>query len=118
MDEILAATLGRAVYERLDYLDVLVQNADPQSLSWLASTEIGRLAGTLRDILNEHSADKNGKCRQCSSWFRYRSHPCPVWTIAHRDLIAATASSTAETRQRARKSAWTPDCTARLPWIG
>jgi hypothetical protein len=87
MDEILAATLGRAVHDRLDYLNHLVHEADERSLSALADSEIVRLTETVREMLAQHGPDLHGCCRQCSGWFRRRRHPCSVWTAAHRHLI-------------------------------
>lgn len=89
MDEILANTLNQAVFERLDYLDGLVDAADERSLSALADTEIVRLTDTVREILAQHDVDDHGRCRQCSGWFRHRRYPCSVWTVAHQQLIGS-----------------------------
>jgi hypothetical protein len=89
MDEILAATLSRAVYGRLDYLGVLVDEADERSLSALADSEIVRLTETVREMLAQHGPDGRGCCRQCSGWLRRRRHPCSVWTVAHQHLIGS-----------------------------
>lgn len=66
MDEILASTLSRAVFGRLEYLDNLVYAADQSSLSSLADTEIVRLTETVREMLAQHQPDANGHCPQCS----------------------------------------------------
>lgn len=87
MDEILAAAFGDAVRGHLDHLDDLVVNADARSLQALATTEVARLTDTVRAMLAEHTADDEGRCRQCRGLFRRRAHPCSVWTVAHRHLI-------------------------------
>jgi hypothetical protein len=93
MDEILASTLSRAVFGRLDYLDDLVYAADQRSLSALADTEIVRLTETVREMLDQHRPDARGHCPQCSGWFRHRRHPCSVWTTAHQHLLGPNGTA-------------------------
>lgn len=85
MDEILAATLSRAVHDRLNCLNNFAHMAGPPSV--LADAEIVRLTETVREMLAQHGPDDSGRCRQCSGWFRRRQHPCSVWTVAHQHLI-------------------------------
>lgn len=93
MDEILASTLSRAVFGRLDYLDNLAYAADRRSLSAFADTEIVRLTETVREMLAQHRPDASGHCPQCSGWFRHRRHPCSVWTTAHQRLIGPNGTT-------------------------
>jgi hypothetical protein len=106
MDEILAATLSRAVYDRLDYLNDLVFAADKRSLSALADTEIVRLSETVRDMLAQHRPDDHGCCRQCSGWFRRRRHPCSVWTTAHQHLIGPASFGRERGNHRPLNTTW------------
>lgn len=76
-----------AVVERLDYLDLLVSEGDAPSRAALADTEIGRLTDAWRALLDLHTPDERGRCRQCSGRRRSRRHPCAVWLIAHDYLI-------------------------------
>jgi hypothetical protein len=107
MDEILSATLGRAVYDRLDYLNDLVYAADAPSLSALADTEIVILTETVRKMLAQHGPDSHGRCRQCSGWLRPRRHPCSVWTTAHQHLIGPHgATPSGRGRHTLRRQPW------------
>lgn len=99
MDEILAATFRRTVYDRLDYLDKLATDGDLRSRAALATTEITRLTTAWRSLLSVHLPDERGCCRQCSGWLRRQAHPCTVWATAHQHLIAADGPSTAENVQ-------------------
>ncbi len=101
MDEILAATLCRAVHGRLDYLDKLAIDADLRSRAALADTEIVRLTAAWRTLPAAHQPDERGRCPECSGWCRPRRHPCSVWTIAHQHLIAADGYPAARTGRHA-----------------
>ncbi|RDI35365.1 hypothetical protein [Lentzea flaviverrucosa] len=89
MDEVLAGTLRSVVYERLDYLELLVANGDAASLAALAETELARLASAWRALLALHEPNERGRCPQCSGWRRGRLFPCSVWVVAHDHLISA-----------------------------
>lgn len=97
MDEILAATLRRAVHGRLDYLDKLATDSDLRSRAALADTEIVRLTSAWRTLLAAHQPDERGRCPECSGWRRPRKHPCTVWATAHQHLIAADGPPAVET---------------------
>ncbi|MGH3621612.1 MAG: hypothetical protein ACRDQ5_07455 [Sciscionella sp.] len=88
MDEVLQSTLCEAVYDRLDYLDTIVGQADETSRASLADTEITRLTGAWRELLEAHKPDARGRCRQCSRRRFGPRSPCSVWRTAHRHLIA------------------------------
>jgi hypothetical protein len=87
MNKALSSTLRKAVYERLDYLDRLVSQADLPSRAALADTEIARMTAAWRTLLAEHKPNGRGRCRECFGWRRRRAHPCSVWTTAHQNLI-------------------------------
>ena len=80
--------LREAVFDRLDYLDHLVSQADVPSRAALAETEIARMTEAWRALLAEHEPDSHGRCRQCSRWRHPRSFPCATWTIAHHHLVS------------------------------
>jgi hypothetical protein len=101
MDEVLAATLCEAVYQRLDYLERLISEADLRSRAALADTEIARMTAAWRALLVQHQPDENGRCPQCSGWRHRRTHPCSVWTIAHQHLIAADGPPSSGTGRHA-----------------
>jgi hypothetical protein len=101
MDEYLASTLSTALTERLDYLDRLVTDGDEPSRAALAETEITRLTGAWRALLDHHAPDEHGRCPECSAWRRPRRHPCTVWTTAHQHLIAGDGSPAAGTGRHA-----------------
>ncbi|MDQ3276292.1 MAG: hypothetical protein M3Q39_15035 [Actinomycetota bacterium] len=88
MDEVLASTLHDAVYQRLDYLDRLVTEADLPSRAALADTEVARMTAAWRVLLAQHKPNEHGRCPQCSGWRRPRKFPCSVWTTAHEHLIS------------------------------
>ena len=87
MDEILTSTLSDAVYDRLDYVDDLVDAADAESLRSLATTEMARLTKTVRAMLIQHEPDSRGHCPPCSGWLRHQRHPCSIWTVAHQRML-------------------------------
>ncbi|SMD20631.1 hypothetical protein [Kibdelosporangium aridum] len=97
MNEVLASTLRKAVYERLDYLDRLVNEADVPSRASLADSEIARMTAAWRSLLADHEPDERGRCRACGGWRRRRPHPCSVWTTAHKNLIVVDTRSTPTT---------------------
>jgi hypothetical protein len=87
MDEVLRTTLREAVYDRLDYLDTIVDGADAPSRVALADSAIPMLTSAWRDLLGEHEPDERGRCRTCSPWWTRRTRGCSVWPVAHRHLI-------------------------------
>ncbi len=82
------AAVRDAVFERLNYLDQLVTEADLPSRAALAETEIVRMTDAWRALLAEHEPDSRGRCRNCSRWRRPRAFPCAAWTIAHHHLVS------------------------------
>jgi hypothetical protein len=103
MDEGLSFVLREAVYERLEYLNRLVGEADLRSRAALADTEIARMSAAWRALLGEHEPDERGRCPQCSAWRRPRAFPCSVWTIAHHYLITADTVPAARTDRPMRR---------------
>jgi hypothetical protein len=87
MDDVLRASLCAAVYDRLDYLDTIVNGADTRSRVALADSAIPMLTDAWRDLLNEHELDERGRCRACSPRWARRARGCSVWRMAHRHLI-------------------------------
>ncbi|WP_158894285.1 hypothetical protein [Amycolatopsis anabasis] len=111
MDEVLTATLHRAVRERLDYLEDLVTEADEESKAALADTEIPRLTTAWRAVLSEHEPDDRGRCPRCTPWWSRRNRPCSVWRTAHRHLITditPAAIGTARHASRQRRTTTAP----------
>jgi hypothetical protein len=76
-----------AVLRRLDLLDRAAGDADPRTLLPLARTEINRLADGWRLLLTVHRCDEEGRCQACPAGIRARRWPCPVWLMAHEQLI-------------------------------
>ena len=92
MDEHPAPTVKTTVIERLDYLDRLATCGDDSSRAALATTEIARLTGAWRSLLEQHAPDEDGRCPRCSGWLRQRRHPCTVWLTAHEHLVAESTA--------------------------
>lgn len=78
----LAAVLGRAVYERLELIEEIADRGDDASVLRLARHELPRVLATLATILRDHEPD-GGRCPRCGGWPRRRPHPCTVWQTAH-----------------------------------
>lgn len=94
MNSVLSSTLRDATYEWLDRLDELARTADEQSRTLLAETELVRLIEAWRVLLAEHEPDEDGCCPTCvGRWRRRRGYRCPVWSTAHRHLVAAEPES-------------------------
>ncbi|OLF18896.1 hypothetical protein [Actinophytocola xanthii] len=79
--------LRRAVLHRLDVLERAVDHADPSTLLPLARTELDRLVTGWRRLLRSHGADESGRCAACSRGILARRRPCPVWRLAHQQLL-------------------------------
>ena len=88
MDQILGQILRQAVWERLDMLDALANNADGPSLASVARTELPRLSDGWRTLLRAHEPNAKGNCPSCSSRWHVQKAPCSVWQAAHQHLIA------------------------------
>jgi hypothetical protein len=88
MDDVLRTTLCAAVYDRLDYLDTIVNDADAPSRVALADSAIPMLTSAWRELLGEHEPDERGRCRACSPRWIRRVRGCSVWQLAHRHLIS------------------------------
>lgn len=79
--------LRSALFDRLELVSEEASCAEPSSLVRLARTEIRRMTDGWRELLTSHQPDDDGRCPQCSGWFRRRRWPCPVWLSAHHHLI-------------------------------
>jgi hypothetical protein len=88
----MARVTGETLTDRLDYLDALIENADPASLARLASSELPRMTQAWRAVLTDHQPDTHGRCRRCRPWWRPTSQPCRVWADAYEHLVTAPAS--------------------------
>lgn len=108
MDEVLRTTLCTAVYDRLDYLDTIVNDADAPSRVALADSAIPMLTGAWRDLLGEHEPDEHGRCRACSPRWTRRAQRCSVWQMAHRHLIPDVLERPAEGGRTAGRHALRP----------
>ncbi|MYW90252.1 hypothetical protein G3I59_06365 [Amycolatopsis rubida] len=102
MDEVPDSALRAAVRERLDYLDLLVEQADDPSKTTLADTVIPQLTGAWRDLLAAHEPDERGFCRICSSRRLLGRARCTVRRAAHLRLLADTGDRFAPGRRRFR----------------
>ncbi len=71
MDQILGQVLRNAVWERLDRLTDVANDADAPALISVARSELPRLAEGWRAILRVHEPDERGDCPTCST-------RCPV----------------------------------------
>ncbi|OZM72551.1 hypothetical protein CFN78_12940 [Amycolatopsis antarctica] len=88
MDQILGQVLRNAVWERLDMLSDLADQADAASLVSVARSELPRLTDGWRAMLRAHEPDERGDCPTCSTrWHRCKA-PCSVWQVAHEHLVA------------------------------
>ncbi|ONI70536.1 hypothetical protein ALI144C_48760 [Actinosynnema sp. ALI-1.44] len=85
MTHVLAAVLRDAMVVRLQWLDTLASDVDVPVI------ELRSLTAAMREILELHQPDGNGRCRGCSTGMRRgRKFPCRVWLIAHRHLLTPT----------------------------
>lgn len=90
----------RAVLHHLDVLDRAVDHADPPTLLPLARTELHRLVDGWRRLLSSHRADASGRCAACRRGLLARRRPCPVWRLAHQQLIEDAPRRTRRPRFR------------------
>nr|WP_052478227.1 hypothetical protein [Kibdelosporangium sp. MJ126-NF4]CTQ91915.1 hypothetical protein [Kibdelosporangium sp. MJ126-NF4] len=82
MTHVLAAVLRDAMVVRLNGLDTLARKVDTPAV------ELRSLTAAMREILDLHRPDSNGRCRGCSTGRRRQCRfPCRVWLIAHRHLL-------------------------------
>jgi hypothetical protein len=79
--------LRRAVLHHLDVLERAVDQADPPTLLPLARTELHRLVDGWRRLLHSHRADGSGRCAACRRGLLGRRRPCPIWRLAHQQLL-------------------------------
>ncbi len=89
----IAAVLGRAVYERLELIEEIADRGDDASVVRLARHELPRVLATLATILRDHEPDAAGRCPRCGGRLRRRPHPCTVWQTAHH-LLADESRTT------------------------
>jgi hypothetical protein len=108
------AAVREAVFDRLDYLDQLVTQADVPSRAALAETEIARMTEAWRALLSEHEPDAHGRCRQCSRWRHPRAFPCAAWTIAHHHLVSVPGEVDRFDARRGASANW-PPLTSTIP---
>jgi hypothetical protein len=80
-------TLRAAVLRRLDVLDQVAEEGDPNTLLPLARSEISRLADGWRLLLTVHQPGQDRRCNACPRGWRGRRLPCQVWRMAHEHLI-------------------------------
>lgn len=112
MDEILGQVLRNAVWERLDALTELANQADAPSLLTVARSELPRLTEGWRTLLTAHESDERGNCRECSSRWRQRKAPCAVWRSAYEHLVTGGLAPRPARHQR---PAHTPHEVAQVP---
>jgi|GEM_PF-1762572 len=79
--------LRRAVFDKLEMLSEQAGSSEPGRLAGLARSEIRRLTDGWRQLLASHQPDDDGRCPRCSGWLRRRRWPCPVWLVAHHQLV-------------------------------
>ena len=114
MSRVSGAAVREAVFDRLDYLDQLVTQADVPSRAALAETEIARMTEAWRALLSEHQPDSHGRCRQCSRWRHPRAFPCAAWTIAHHHLVSVPGEVDRFDARRGASANW-PPLTSTIP---
>lgn len=93
VDRMLAAVLGRAVFERLELIEEIADRGDDGSVVRLARQELPRVLATLATILRDHEPDDAGRCPQCGGRLCRRPHPCSVWQTAHHLLADETRTT-------------------------
>ncbi|MDT8913532.1 hypothetical protein [Amycolatopsis sp. PS_44_ISF1] len=104
MDEILNSVLRAAVYQRLDYLDTILEQAEPTSKATFADTAVPQLTRAWRELLDTHALDDRGRCRACSRGRLRGRRACTVLRTAQRHLIIDTAEPPAAGRHHLRRS--------------
>lgn len=88
MDEVLAASLHGGITDHLDYLERLLALGDDHTRASILASELLRLTATVRDLIEQHRPDSEGRCPCRPWWRRGRTPSCRVWATAHRHLIA------------------------------
>ncbi|WP_307870417.1 hypothetical protein [Saccharopolyspora endophytica] len=94
--------LRKAVLDRLDALDRVMGEDAPEVLLPIARTELYRFTEALRNLLDDHEPDSDGRCPTCRGTLRRRPWPCKVWQAAHHQLITERSGSS-ERRARLRR---------------
>ncbi|WP_235926392.1 hypothetical protein [Actinokineospora pegani] len=98
--------LRAAVLRGLAQWDEAADHSDAAALVPVARSGISRLAEGWRLLLSVHQPDEAGRCPVCpsSAWRgrRGRRWPCPVWRMAHDQLIGGLTEATGR-RGRRRK---------------
>ncbi|WP_179724757.1 hypothetical protein [Saccharopolyspora hordei] len=89
------AELRKAVLDRLDDVDRVVDDGSPETLLPVARTQLYRLTAGLRALLDEHEPGEDGRCPSCQGTTRSRPWPCTAWQTAHRQLIGHHSSTPA-----------------------
>ncbi|GAB2994183.1 hypothetical protein [Saccharothrix stipae] len=88
MSEVLAASLPDGVTDYLDYLERMVELGDDATRASLLNGELPRLVATVRDLIEQHRPDSQGRCPCRPRWRRGRTPSCRIRATAHRRLIA------------------------------
>lgn len=88
MDEVLAASLLGGITDHLDYLERLLALGDDHTRASILASELPKLTATVRDLIEQHRPDSQGRCPCRPRWRRGRTPSCRVWATAHRHLIA------------------------------
>jgi hypothetical protein len=110
VDQILGQVLRNAVWERLDRLTDVANDADAPALISVARSELPRLAEGWRAILRVHEPDERGDCPTCSTRWHKCKAPCSVWQVAHDHLVAGGLAHFQHSRRyRRRRAESTPD---------
>lgn len=81
-----------AVLDYLAYVELVANDADQESVTLVARSEMLRMSDALRALLAAHSPNRHGRCRRCAPWWRpwHRHVPCDIWELADQRLVAAS----------------------------
>lgn len=82
--------LAEAIFQRLIDLDTLAARPlRTQADQARVRRAMTALIASWRAQLDEHLADRTGRCPRCRTWWGGRTRwPCGVWRVAHTSLLA------------------------------